>query len=63
MHSYVTANGKSFHTNLDYLISFNIEHNNDEYIKMFKKENSDHVQTEFENFLKKRLKEDELSFT
>ena len=63
MHSFVTANGKAFHTNLDNLVQLNLEYDNDAYIEIFKKENSDHSLTEFENFLYKRLKEDELVFT
>ena len=63
MHSFVTANGKACHNNLDNLIQLNLEYDNDAYIQLFKKENTDHSQTEFENFLFKSLRENELTFT
>ena len=51
MFSYVTANGKSLHTNLDNLNNYQSEYNNDAFIQSFNNSNSLNALTEFKNFL------------
>ncbi len=63
MFSYASSNQKSFNLSIDSLEQYEQSYYGDKYIQDLMRETSDHVQSEIENYIQKRLNDKYLVFT